>query len=79
MKINLSYRVDKRIKVVELKTGNTAFLVELDDFVLVTEINDFTEEIAGKVLLSVEDYNKLRKERLTNARPHSFRFRRAET
>lgn len=77
MKINIGYRVDKRIKVVEIRTGNTAFLVELEDFVLITGINEF-EEATGVITLPIKDYSKLRKEELNHARPHSFRFRKAK-
>jgi hypothetical protein len=76
--IKLRYRADQRIQKVELKTGNTAFIVELEAFINVTDVRDFEESHIGEVVVPLEDYNKLRKGRVTYGEPTSFRFRRAK-
>lgn len=74
MQIKLRYRVDKRIKIIELRTGTKAFLVNLNDFALITAINDL-EESAGVIVVDSQVYTTLWKERTNNAEPNSFRFR----
>jgi hypothetical protein len=79
MLIRIKYRVDQRIKVAEIKTGTTGFLVKLEDLALIAGINDFTESHVGEALITIETYKLLKEERLTYAEPTSFRFRRAKT
>ena len=78
MKIQIQYRIDKRIKVVEVKTGTRIFLVELDDFSFLTGLRDFEESVQGDTTVDIGCYKKLYDGRITHARPHSFRFRRAK-
>ena len=77
MQIKLNYRVDKRIKVIELRTGTKAFLVNLNDFTLITAISDF-EESTGVLVVDSQVYTTLWKERTNYAEPNSFRFRQSK-
>jgi hypothetical protein len=77
MRVRISYRADRRIKVVEVKTGTKHFLVPLHDFSYETRITDFTEHL-GEVSIDTDVYTKLWKGRIISAEPHSFRFRRAK-
>ena len=76
MKVLINYRADRRIKVVEIKSGSKMFLTDLEIFMIETNINDFTESHMGKVSISVEAFKTLWKGRVTSAEPNSFRFRR---
>jgi hypothetical protein len=77
VRIFIKYRVDQRIKVVEVRTGNKVFLVELEFFALETGIRDFEEHI-GEALIEGAVYTAIWKGRLNNAQPHSFRFRKTK-
>ncbi|AGY47039.1 hypothetical protein CampHawk_161 [Bacillus phage CampHawk] len=76
MKVLINYRADRRIKVVEIKSGSKMFLTDLEVFMQETGINDFTESHMGKVTISVEAFKSLWKGRVVHAEPNSFRFRR---
>ncbi|WIT25895.1 hypothetical protein [Bacillus phage SPO1L1] len=76
MKVLINYRADRRIKVVEIKSGSKLFLTDLEVFMAETGINDFTESHTGKVAISVEVFKTLWKGRVMRAEPNSFRFRR---
>ncbi|WIT26494.1 hypothetical protein [Bacillus phage SPO1L4] len=53
MKVLINYRADRRIKVVEIRSGSKLFLADLEVFMTETGINDFTESHTGKVAVSV--------------------------
>ncbi len=77
MKIKINYRTDKRIKVVEIRTGTKAFLHDLEEFALVTGIRDF-EEPTGVANIPADQYTTLWRGRINHAEPHSFKFRRSK-
>ncbi|ACI91062.1 gp34.14 [Bacillus phage SPO1] len=76
MKVLINYRSDRRIKVVEIKSGSKLFLTDLEVFMQETGINDFTESHTGKVAVSVGVFKSLWKGCVVHAEPNSFRFRR---
>lgn len=77
--ISITFRIDQRIKVVEVATGNRKFLVPLETFSLETGIRDFSESTTGKANISTHAYSSIWKGQLLYAEPNSFRFRRAKT
>lgn len=76
--VHIRYRADKRIKVVEVRTGNRAFLTDLETFALETGIRDFEESTSGEAFIDSTAYTAIFRGRIQNAEPHSFRFRRAK-
>ena len=64
MKLSINYRVDRRIKVVEIRRDKTVFLVSLDIFMIHARLP--IEGIIGSVKaeVSVEQYNTLSKNRM---------------
>lgn len=65
MRVTLAYRADLRLKVVECKTGNTVFLTDLELFVQLTDVDvQEYETRSGTIKVSLDDYKKLRSERL---------------
>ena len=59
MNIKIKYRVDKRIRVVEITTGTKKFLVGLQDFSEETGITDFDENTTGVTAITGEAYSIL--------------------
>jgi hypothetical protein len=78
MYISLDYRADQRIRKVEVKSGNNAFIVELELFSEISGIRDFSETHMGTVSVPIPGFARMRKERITHGEPLSFRFRRAK-
>jgi hypothetical protein len=76
--ISIDYRVDQRIRKVEVKSGDNIFIVELDLFCEMSDIRDFSEWHMGTVSIPIANFVRMRKERVTYGKPLSFRFRRAK-
>lgn len=77
-KVRINYKIDNRIKVVEIKTGNSGFLVELDNFIDYIDFDNLGDDNAGTMVIDIQDYKELKQGRLSYAQPHSFRFRKAK-
>lgn len=58
IRIKVSYKIDKRIKVAQLESNQAVCLVPLIVFQDITNILYFEEHI-GEVLVSIEDYKTL--------------------
>lgn len=78
LKVAIRYRVDKRIKVAEIRSGSKLFLTDLDVFIVETGINDFSESHMGNLSISTDVFKTLWEGRVTYAKPESFRFRKNE-
>ncbi|MNC54229.1 hypothetical protein D3C77_690810 [compost metagenome] len=63
MRVVLTYKVDNRIKLVQLTTGQVNFLVYLRDFVEKFNV-DHHNDYAGTVYPNIEDYQDLYRGRL---------------
>lgn len=62
MKISVEYKIDHRIKLVQINSGAVKFLVPLRIF----ESEVYYEDSIGKARVSVDSYKTLYKERLMN-------------
>ena len=65
VKVQLTYRADLRLKIVECKTGNSVFLTDLELFVQLTTVDvEEHETRSGTISIDYKDYKKLRSEAL---------------
>lgn len=60
----ISYRYDKRLKLVEVKSGNLTFLVLSDYFIECTDIKVDDEHRTGEEFIDFEHFKSLLKGRL---------------
>lgn len=61
--VKINYRVDQRIRMVEITRVGVKFLLGLEDFVNITNIRDF-EESSGEAFIYKDDYKRLRRAKL---------------
>lgn len=61
--VKINYRVDQRIRIVEITRVGVKFLLGLEDFVNITGIREF-EESTGEALVNKGDYKQLRRAKL---------------
>lgn len=63
MRVQINYKIDNRLKLVQVNTGEVNFLLHLGEFTSRFNIDNF-EHPNGVVLSTIDDYKHLYKERL---------------
>jgi len=65
VKVQLTYRADLRLKVVECRTGSSVFLTDLELFAQLTTVDvEEYETRSGAISIDYKDFKKLRSEAL---------------
>ncbi|MMZ43602.1 hypothetical protein D1872_51630 [compost metagenome] len=64
MRIKIAYKIDHRLKLVQISTGDMKFLVHWRVFESMVHLEDPWEETEGRTRVSLSNYQTLYRERL---------------